>query len=61
MRVSYIRTIVNSNYSILSDDSKKKLGHRIEVAATRQSNRGKAKEFEASYNTIEVTRILKRE
>ena len=35
MRILYIRTIVNLNYFILSDDSEKELGHYIEVATTR--------------------------
>ena len=60
MRVSYIRAAVDPDYSVLSDDSEEELGHRIGVAAARQSNRGKAKESEASHGTTGVTRILKR-
>ena len=35
IRVSYIRTTVNSNYSILDKDSKEEISYRIRVVATR--------------------------
>ena len=35
MRVSYIRTIVNPDYSILSDDSDEEISYRIKVAVVR--------------------------